>query len=132
MLNRYNEVMNKGNQEDGVVYHAGFPNAAEDQRAGSLSLDALVIQHRASTFFWELESDITDLHWQAGSVVVVDRALSPRHGDTVVAIVDETFVVRVYHLKNKQPYLRAPDGSIENDIVTIWGIVTYIVQGMRS
>ena len=52
--------MSKGSIDDGVVFHAGFPNAAEDERFGSLSLDTLVVKHRASTFFWRLEVEVPE------------------------------------------------------------------------
>lgn len=125
--------MKKGSLQDGLVYHAGFPNAAEDQRIAALSLDSLVVQHRASTFYWRLEEAIEELHWPAGTIVVVDRALAPHHNDRVVAVVDESFVVRLYEKRESGgPRLLKPDGSHEDGAsITLWGVVTYIVQGMR-
>lgn len=124
--------MKKGSVGDGLVYHAGFPNAAEDQRIAALSLDSLVVQHRASTFFWRLEETISELHWLAGTIVVVDRALAPRHGDMVVAVIDEEFVVRSYQLRGTAPRLMRPDGSVEDGAtIALWGVITYVVQEMR-
>lgn len=132
-VTRYTKgTMKKRSQDEGVVYHAGFPNAAEDQRAGGLSLDALVVQHRASTFFWKLEAAIVERGWSAGSIVVVDRALMPHEGDSVVVVVDNAFTVRQYHTSDAGPTLLKPDGSVEtSDGLILWGVVTYIVQGMR-
>lgn len=124
--------MKKGSPEEGVVYHAGFPNAAEDQQAGGMSLDSLVVQHRASTYFWRLEEDIPEMHWSAGTIVVVDRALAPHHQDKVVAVVDNNFVIREYRLRGASPLLLLPNGEIEQGAdIAFWGVITYVVQGMR-
>lgn len=124
--------MKKGSHNEGVVYHAGFPNAAEDQRAGGLSLDALVVRHRVSTFFWKLEESIDEFGWQASSIVVVDRSLAPHEGDTIVAVLDESFVVRRFHLKNGVPILLKPDRTEDvSDEQILWGVITYVVHGVR-
>lgn len=113
--------MNK-NDSDEVLYHAGFPNAGEDLRAGSLNLDSLIVRRRASTFFWKLESDIHELKWPAGTLVVVDRSLPPRDGKLVVAIVDEAFIIVRYY---KQGF-RMLDGS-KIGTAQLWGPVSYAI-----
>ena len=121
--------MKKGNLEDGVVFHAGFPNAGEDQATESMSLDALVFRHRLSTFLWQLGQAIPEMGWQEGSVVVVDRALSPRQNDFVVAVVDEDFVVRKFHQKR----LYDLAGRVEkSETVTVWGVITHVLQEYRT
>ena len=122
--------MKKGSTEDGIVYHAGFPNAAEDQRYGSLNLDQMIVRHRMSTFFWRLDaSGIPELGWRPGSVVVVDRALTAHANDLVVAVVDEDFVVRKFHGDK----LTRPDGSVEtSEHVVMWGVITHVVQEYRK
>lgn len=126
------DTMKKGSQSEGVVYHAGFPNAAEDQRVGGLSLDALVVQHRASTFFWKLDESIGELGWGIGSIVVVDRALSPREGDKVVVVLDEEFKIRVFHKVGSISTLLQLDGTPETGTEhVLWGVITYVVQGVR-
>ncbi len=120
--------MNKGSVTDGLVYHAGFPNAGEDRRDRSLSLDALVVKRRASTYFWRLESEVRELHWLAGTIVVVDRALSPREGRVVVVTVDEAFMLGRYH-KNG---FRDLDGQSFDGNVSLWGVVTYVLQQVNG
>ncbi len=114
--------MNKGSVSDGVVFHAGFPNAAEDEKFGSLSLDALVVKHRASTFFWELESDIEERGWSAGSVLAVDRAIEPKEGSLVVVVEDDNFLLCTFW---KNGFRRFNGTSVEG---SLWGVVTYCVQ----
>lgn len=121
--------MKKGSTEDGVVFHAGFPNAGEDQAGGGMSLDAHVFRHRLSTYLWRLEQTIPEMGWQEGSVVVVDRALSPRQNDLLVAVVDEEFVVRKLHQKK----LYDLAGTLEQaEDVVIWGVITHVLQEYRT
>lgn len=122
--------MKKGSVDDGVIYHAGFPNAGEDRQGLALSLDALAIRHRVSTYLWRLPDDgISELGWQGGSVVVVDRALNPRENDLLVALIEEDFVVRRYRDK----HLYRPDGERETaEQASIWGVITHVLQEYRS
>lgn len=122
--------MRKGDVTSGVVYHAGFPNAGEDRRGLALSLDVLAIRHRVSTYLWQLPDDgVEELGWQGGSVVVVDRSLNPRENDLLVALIDEDFVVRRFRDK----LLYRPDGERETaEQVSVWGVVTHVLQEYRS
>lgn len=111
----------------GVVFHAGFPNAGEDELS-SLSLDRLVFKHPASTFLWRLSEPIDALGWPAGAIAVVDRSLTPQTGDHIVAIVEEDFVIRLY----KQRVLYKPAGGREEaDNVSVWGVVTNLLVSYR-
>ncbi len=116
--------MSKGSGDGGVVFHAGFPNAAEDEKFGSLSLDSLVVQRRASTFFWHLENEVPELLWPSGSILVVDRSLQLAEGSVVVAVYADEFVLTRFH--NKKPYRL--NGSLVDGEITIWGVVTYCLQ----
>lgn len=122
--------MKKADAQDGVVFHAGFPNAGEDSY-GQLSLDRLAVAHPASTFFWRLEgTGIPELQWAPGSIVVVDRALAPRVNDMVVVVIEEEFVVRKI-LQGQR--LARPDGEMEREgDVRLWGVVTSVLLRYRS
>lgn len=122
--------MKKGSITDGLVFHAGFPNAGEDMAGRGMSLDALVFRHRLSTFLWQLEEAVPELGWGEGSIAVVDRALEPRQNDLVVAVVEESsFVVRKLH----QGRLYDVTGRLdETENVSVWGVITHALQGYRT
>lgn len=126
--------MRKGTVDDGVVFHAGFPNASEDTHGQTaLSLDKLIVQRRISTFFWRLSEEIAEFGWRAGTIVVVDRSLVPRHGDKVVAVIDNEFVLRCYEHVNGHSHLKRPDGSREvSQQPAIWGVVTWALSEERQ
>ena len=121
--------MKKGNVSDGLVYHAGFPNAGEDQRFDSLSLDSIVFRHRASTYLWRLDGrGIPELGWRPGAIVVTDRALHPKEQDLVVAIADNEFVVRRWHAGAMLLVDGRADSAQE---VALWGVVTHVLTEYR-
>ncbi|HYG83502.1 MAG TPA: S24 family peptidase [Verrucomicrobiae bacterium] len=117
-----------------VVYHAGFPNPAETSDVMGLSLDTLIVQHQASTYFWRLTPEAAEsVGVTAGTIAVVDRALLPRNNDTVVAIIDESFVIRQFHRDRQTEFLSLPSGEKETaEQTSVWGVVTYLVQPMRK
>ncbi len=122
--------MKNRNVEEGLVYHAGFPNAGEDQRFDSLSLDAMVFRHRASTYLWRLDQHgIPELGWRGGTIVVTDRALNPREQDLVIAIADNEFVVRRWH--NGKMILIDGHPEVAQE-VSLWGVVTHTLAEYRS
>ncbi|HRK40721.1 MAG TPA: hypothetical protein PLN95_01420 [Candidatus Saccharibacteria bacterium] len=121
--------MKKGSVADGLVFHAGFPNAGEDQAEMRMSLDAMVFRHRLSTYLWKLEQAIPELGWQPGSVVAVDRALEPKQGDLVVAVADEDFVLRKLH---KGKLYDMSGDSDQSETVSIWGVITHVLMEYRS
>lgn len=119
--------MKSHDSSSGVVFHAGFPNAGEDELS-SLSLDQLVFKHPASTFLWRLAEPIRELNWPAGATVVVDRSLVPKVGDRVVAMLEDDFAVRIY--RNNQLY--RPDGNREeSENISVWGVVTNLLVTYR-
>ena len=117
--------MTKGSVSDGVVFHAGFPNAAEDESFGSLSLDALVVKHRASTFFWRLDVEIPELVWPKASLVVVDRSLTPKKGRVVVVSHGDEFLLARFFPDG----FRLLDG--EKVDAELWGVVTHVLQEVQ-
>ena len=120
--------MTKGSVDDGVVYHAGFPNAAEDGSFGSLNLDALIVRHRVSTFFWRLETEVPELLWPAGSIVVVDRALHPAEGKFVIVVADDEFLL----CRVREKHFVRLNGTPVGGEVIVWGVATHCIQPLTG
>jgi|GEM_PF-605145 len=69
-----------------VNVHAGFPNPAAERSGSPLSLDKLLIHHPSSTYFFRIRGH--NWHDQGvydGDLAIIDRAVTPRPGDLVVA-----------------------------------------------
>jgi DNA polymerase V len=65
-----------------------------------------------------------------GDEVIVDRALTPRDGDVVVAVLDGELTLKRLFIRSERVLLKAenphyPDISVDNlSELTIWGVVT--------
>ncbi len=110
---------------------AGFPSPAEDMQESSLSLDQILITHPQATYLMRVrglsmvEAGIFD-----NDLVVVNRALKPRHNCIVVAVVDGEFTVKYLHQRNGRIRLKAANPTFpdivpkEGQTVEVWGVVT--------
>lgn len=74
---------------------AGFPSPADDYLVKRHDLNELLITHPQATFFWQVSGhSMRDAGIADGDILVVNRALKPRHGCIVVAQVDGEFTVK--------------------------------------
>lgn len=114
-------------QDDGVVFHAGLPNAGEDNLS-SISLDKLVFKHPASTYLWRLGEAIPELAWPAETLVVVDRSLQAKNDDLAVIVVEEQFIVERYR-NGKLYHLSGQLEQAEEQV--LWGVITNVLINYR-
>ncbi len=118
---------------------AGFPSPAEDFEVERLDLLEMLTPHPLTTFFWRvsgtsmMEAGIGD-----GDILVVDRSLQARHGDVVVAQVDNDFTVKYLHRRAGKVKL-VPANPTYPEIVPkdgqtwlVVGVVTSVVKQLRK
>ncbi len=114
---------------------AGFPSPAEDHAVQRIDLMAQLIKHPQATFLLRVRGDSMK---EAGifdnDVVLVDRAITPRSGHVVIAMLDGEFVCKTLFLRNGRMKLKAanvtyPDISpAEGQVVEIWGVVVAAIK----
>ena len=114
---------------------AGFPSPAEDLGAQRIDLTALLVTHTQATYFLKasghsmVEAGIFD-----GDIMVVDRAIKPRHGHIVVAVVDGDFTVKRLYQRAGRVKLRAANVTFpeivpkEGQTIEVWGVVTATIK----
>ncbi len=79
---------------DGSV-PAGFPSPAEDYAEGKLDLNEYLVEHEAATFYVRVKGhSMSGAGILDGDIIAVDRALEPRHGDIVLAVIDNELTVK--------------------------------------
>jgi DNA polymerase V len=117
---------------------AGFPSPADDYIEAWLDLNEHLIEHREATFFVQASGDsMTGAGIQEGNLLVVDRALEPRHGDIVIAVVDGELTVK--RLEKRRGKIRliaenpayAPIEFKDGQELVIWGVVTSVIQKFK-
>jgi DNA polymerase V len=114
---------------------AGFPSPAEDLGSQRIDLTALLITHAQATYFLKasghsmVEAGIFD-----GDIMVVDKAIKPRHGHIVVAIVDGDFTVKRLYQRAGRVKLRAANVTFpeivpkDGQTIEVWGVVTATIK----
>src|SRR5271170_2524523 len=74
--------------------NAGFPSAAEGYEDQPLNLHDLIVRNPAATFFYHVKGDaLCPEHVRDGSILVVDRSVTPRLGKLVLIEDAGDFVV---------------------------------------
>lgn len=117
---------------------AGFPSPAADFAVKRHDLNELLITHPAATFMWQARGlSMVDLGIADGDILVVNRALNPKHGDIVVAEIDGDFTVKQLWRRNGIPQLRAGNATFppilfrDGQTMTICGVVTATIKRFK-
>lgn len=117
---------------------AGYPSPAESYAESVINLDEELIQHPAATVFVRMVGEsMLEAHIVPGSILVVDKALDPKDGSIVLAVVDgEITTKRLRISMGKQQLL--PDNPKfkpieihEHTECRIIGVVTYIITDSK-
>ena len=114
---------------------AGFPSPAEDLGAQRIDLTNLLVTHAQATYFLRasghsmVEAGIFD-----GDLMVVDKAIKPRHGHIVVAVGDGDFTVKRLYQRAGRVKLRAENPTFpeivpkDGQTIEVWGVVTATIK----
>ncbi|NYD78399.1 LexA family protein [Arthrobacter cupressi] len=114
-----------------VAVACGYPSPAQDYFSGEIDLNEHLIQDKTSTFIVRVAGDsmepggISD-----GDELIVNKALEPKDGSVVVAILDGELTIKRLRITRtgvilqadnpKYPPIRVPELSE----LRIWGVVT--------
>ncbi len=114
---------------------AGFPSPAEDHAVQRLDLMAQLIKHPQATFLLRVRGEsMKDAGIFDNDVVLVDRAITPRSGHVVIAMVDGEFVCKTFwqragRMKLKAANVTYPDIiPADGQTVEIWGVVVATIK----
>lgn len=115
--------------------HAGFPSPAEDFGETRIDLNVELIRHPQATFFLRVAGDsMHEAGIDDGDIVVVDRALKPRHRHIVVAVVDGDFTIKWLALRAGRIKLQAANPTYpdivpkDGQTLEVWGVVTSCIK----
>ena len=114
---------------------AGFPSPADDYTEENIDLNEHLISNPFSTFFLRVKGDsMINAGIKDNDLVIVDKSLTARPGNIIIAMIDGEFTIKRLSIKNNELYLKAenlnyPDFRFKNHIdVQIWGVVIYSIH----
>ncbi len=114
---------------------AGFPSPAADFDESKISLDAVLVKHRETTFYAKASgTSMIGAGIDDGDIMVIDRSLEPKNNKIAVCFLDGEFTVKRIKVTQEEVFLM-PENKLfdpikiteENQLI-IWGIVTYVIK----
>jgi DNA polymerase V len=121
----------------GAAVAAGFPSPADDYIESRIDLNDVLIRHPSSTFFLRVNGDsMRDAGILNGDLLVVDRAVEPRAGRVVVAVLDGGFTLKYLNRHQGRWRLEAahPDYPPlelgDCDDARIWGVAIHAIHSL--
>ena len=118
--------------------HAGFPSPADDYKENNLDLNDLVIKTPNATFYVSVKGDsMRGAGIHQGDIVVVDRALTARSGNVIVALLNGEFTLKRLYVRNNMLYLvpanpfYKANRIVEGMEFQVWGVVTYCIHKVK-
>ena len=115
---------------------AGFPSPADDHVEKRLDLNDYLIKQADTTFFVRIVGDsMIDAGIFERDIAVVDRARLASLGDTVLAVIDGEFTIKILHQSEHGKPVLLPANPVFSPIeikegmnFEIWGVVTGTVR----
>lgn len=114
---------------------AGFPSPAADYVERPLDLNELCIAHPAATYFVRVSGhSMIGAGIYDGSLLVVDRSITPQHGDIIIAAVGGEFTVKklclhpAVQLEAMNPDYAPIILNDGGDDLETFGVVRYVIN----
>ena len=102
----------------------GFPSPATDYLEKKLDLNELLVTNPTATFFMRVkEGGMAESDIFPGDILLVDRSLTPREADIVVAIIEGEFKLTRFQRKK---IAQKGESSFE-----VWGVISWVLHDMR-
>jgi len=118
---------------------AGFPSPAEDFAVKRIDLTEILVTHPQATFLLRVSGEsMKDAGIFDGDMLVVDKAIKPRHGHIVVAVVDGEFTVKYLYQRAGRVKLKPANVTFpeitpkDGQTLEVWGVVTSAIKRFVS
>jgi DNA polymerase V len=117
----------------------GFPSPAADSRENSLDFNELLLKHKSSTYCLKASGrSLENAGIFDGDILIVDKSLSPKQNDLVVAEYQGGFTAKRFKIQGDHIYLHPENDEFddiiisERDSLSIFGVITGVVRTYRK
>lgn len=114
---------------------AGFPSPADDFIDKTLDLNELLVSNPTATFFVRVSGDsMMGAGMHDGDIIIVDRALTPKNNDVVIAALNGELTVKRIRKRDGAVWLipenpeYSPVQVTEEMCFDIWGVATNVIH----
>jgi len=116
---------------------AGFPSPAADFQVNAVDLVDQMGLNQPTTFIARVRGlSMVGKGIDDGDLLVINRSINPKHGQTVVAVIDNELTCKTLYQRHGQVKLQAANPDFpdivpkEGQTMTIWGVVTAVIKKM--
>jgi DNA polymerase V len=116
---------------------AGFPSPAADFETNRVDLVEQMGLNQPSTFLARVRGlSMIGKGIDDGDLLVINKAIEPRHGHIVVAVIDNELTCKTLYKQGAEVRLEAANPDFPNIVLkegqslTIWGVVTSVIKQM--
>ena len=118
---------------------AGFPSPAQDYIDLKIDLNKELIANPSTTFYGRVRGvSMLDAGISNGDILIIDKSIEPKEGDTVVCFIDGEFTLKYIKTDGETVFLVPanekfkPIQITEENNFCIWGVVTYSIHPHHS
>jgi DNA polymerase V len=120
--------------------HAGFPSPAAEYAGERIDIVRELSRHPDTTFYAMVSGEsMREAGLQNGDIIVIDKSLTPKNGDIIVAAIDGEFTIKEFRMDSSGqcawliPHNEAyqPIRVTEEDNFSVWGVVTHCIHKTR-
>ena len=118
---------------------AGFPSPAQDYIDLKIDLNKELIANPSTTFYGRVRGvSMLDAGISNGDILIIDKYIEPKDGDTVVCFIDGEFTLKYIKTDGETVFLVPanekfkPIQITEDNNFCIWGVVTYSIHPHHS
>ncbi len=116
----------------------GFPSPAADYMERRLSLDELLVEHPAATFFARAQGhSMEGAGIFDGDILIVDRSLTAQNGHIVMCLLDGELCVKRLHQLGQSTELHSAHAAYQpvvlqdGQTLDVWGVVIHVIHNLR-
>jgi DNA polymerase V len=120
------------------ILSSSFVTKTGEESYQTLDLNKLLMPYPITTFFVRMKSDVMMCdNINKEDILIVDKSLTPKHNDIIIAILDGEQLVRRFTKEKEQVFLSSNGGQnpypiTEDTNFSLWGVVTYIIHKASS
>jgi DNA polymerase V len=110
---------------------AGFPSPAADHTRKRIDLNEHLIRNKEATFIFRVKGDsMSGIGIYEGDELLVDRSIEAKHGNIVLAVLNDNYTVKRLYRRGSVVKLIAenplypPIVVKDGEELVIWGVVT--------
>lgn len=114
---------------------AGFPSPSMDFIDLSIDLNKQLIKHPSATYYGRVKGEsMCDVGINDGDLLVIDKSIEPENGNIAVCFLDGDFTLKRIKIEKDGIWLMPankgykPIYCTENNELSIWGVVTYVIK----